>query len=251
VIGVFNLESEHPSAFNEDDRQIAEIFGRYVAVALHMLDLMVVERYRATGQLANNVANEIAGPLNDILTEASTLMEEYIGQDDMRHRLQTICDSVATIRETIKQVAKAPSSLVGEKPTSSVVDPVLANKSILVADDEPIIRQTIHDVLCKYGCAVELARDGNEAITMLGQKKFDLILSDIKMPYKSGYDIFAVAKELNPSLPIVFMTGFGYDPNHSVIRARQEGLSGVLYKPFKVDELVTLLREAIRETPSN
>ncbi|MFA5864601.1 MAG: response regulator [Phycisphaerae bacterium] len=251
VIGVFNLESEHPSAFNEDDRQIAEIFGRYVAIALHILDLMVVERYRATGQLANNVAAEISGPLNDILTEATTLIEEYIGQDEMRHRLQAICDKVGQIRETIKQVAKAPSSLVGEKPVAPVTDLVLANKTVLVADDEPIIRQTIYDILTKYGCVVELARDGNEAISMIGQRKYDLILSDIKMPHRSGYDIFAAVKELNPKLPIVFMTGFGYDPNHSVIRARQEGLSGVLYKPFKVDELLSLLREAIREMPGN
>jgi len=251
VIGIFNVESEHPSAFNEDDRQIAEIFGRYVAIALHILDLMVVERYRVTGQLANNVTNEIAGPLNDILTEASTLMEEYIGQDDMRHRLQTICDSVGKIRDAIKHVTRAPSSLVGEKPTAPVTDPVLGGKAILVADDEPIIRQTIHDVLCKFGCNVELAKDGGEAINLIVQKKYDLILSDIKMPHKSGYDIFSVAKQTDPNLPIVFMTGFGYDPNHSVIRARQEGLSGVLYKPFKVDELVTLLREAIREAASN
>jgi len=251
VIGVFNFESEHIAAFSEEDRQIAEIFGRYVAIALHILDLMVVERCRVTGQLANNVANEISGPLNDILTEATSLMEEYIGQDDMRHRLQTISDSVAKIREAIKQVGKAPSSLVGEKPTGPVTDPILASKSILVADDEPIIRQTIHDVLCKFGCKVELATDGNEAIAMIEQKRYDLILSDIKMPHKSGYDIFAVAKQAYPNLPIVFMTGFGYDPNHSVIRARQEGLSGVLYKPFKVDELLTLLRDAIREVTSN
>ncbi len=251
VIGIFNFESEKVAAFNEDDRQIAEIFGRYVAIAVHILDLMVVERYRTTGQLANNVTAEISGPLNDILTEATALMEEYIGQDDMRHRLQSICDRVGDIRETIKQVAKAPSSLVGQKPAANVVDPVLANKRVLVADDEPIIRQTICDVLTKFGCCVELACDGSEAITLIGQRKYDLVLSDIKMPHRSGYDIFAVAKNRYPNMPVVFMTGFGYDPNHSVIRARQEGLSGVLYKPFKVDELVGLLREAVRETQSN
>lgn len=247
VVGVFCLESEHPAAFDEEDRQIAEIFGRYIAIALHILDLLVVERYKATGQLANNVAAEIAGPLNDILTEATALMEEYIGQDDMRHRLQSICDRVGAIRETIKQVAKAPSSLVGDKPASAVADPVLADKAVLVADDEPIIRQTICDVLTKYGCSVELAKDGLEAIALLGRRKYDLVLSDIKMPHKSGYDIFATAKAHDPHIPIVFMTGFGYDPNHSVIRARQEGLAGVLYKPFKINELLTLLRDAVRE----
>jgi CheY-like chemotaxis protein len=247
VIGTFNFESEKKAAFNEDDRQIAEIFCRYVAIALHILDLMVVERYRTTGLLADNVTQEISGPLNDILTETTSLMEEYIGQDDMRHRLQAICDSVGKIRESIKQVAQKQPGLVGSKNVKTAADPVLAEKRILVADDEPIIRQTISDVLCKFGCQVELACDGNEAVAKLEVGTYDLVLSDIKMPHRSGYDIFAIAKEKNAGLPFVFMTGFGYDPNHSVIRARQEGLSGVLYKPFKVDELLSLLREAIRE----
>jgi len=247
VIGVFNYESEKIAAFNEDDRQIAEIFGRYVAIALHILDLMVVERHRTTGQLADNVAQEISGPLNDILTETTSLMEEYIGQDDMRHRLQSICDSVAKIRESIKQVGQCNTGLMGAKPADAMIDPVLSNKAVLVADDEPIIRQTIFDVLNKFGCSVDLAKDGEEAIAMITQHNYDLVLSDIKMPKKSGYDIFATAKSKNSNLPVVLMTGFGYDPNHSVIRARQEGLSGVLYKPFKVDELVSLLRDAVRE----
>jgi CheY-like chemotaxis protein len=247
VIGVFNYESEKIATFNEDDRQIAEIFGRYVAIALHILDLMVVERHRTTGQLADNVTQEISGPLNDILTETTSLMEEYIGQDDMRRRLQSICDSVGKIRESIKQVGQCNTGLMGSKPAATVIDPVLSNKSILVADDEPIIRQTIFDVLNKFGCSVDLAKDGEEAIAMIAQRNYDLVLSDIKMPKKSGYDIFATAKTKNSNLPVVLMTGFGYDPNHSVIRARQEGLSGVLYKPFKVDELVSLLRDAVRE----
>jgi CheY-like chemotaxis protein len=247
VVGVFNFESETIAAFNEDDRQIAEIFCRYVAIALHILDLMVVERHRTTGQLADNVTQEISGPLNDILTEATSLMEEYIGQDDMRHRLQAICDSVGKVRESIKEVGRCKTGLRGAQPVNTVADPVLSDKRVLVADDEPIIRQTINDVLCKHGCVVDLAKDGEEAIAMIDQRPYDLILSDIKMPRKSGYDIFAVAKGKDADLPVVFMTGFGYDPNHSVIRARQEGLSGVLYKPFKVDELVGLLRDAIRE----
>jgi CheY-like chemotaxis protein/PAS domain-containing protein len=251
VIGIFNIESERLAAFSEDDRQIAEIFARYIAVALHILDLLVVERSRTTGQTLTSLTCEISSPLNDILTETTALMEEYIGQDDMRHRLQSICDHVVSIRESLKTAAQnGHNRLLGTKPMTPQIDPILTGKSILVADDEPIIRQTIYDVLSKYGCFVELAKDGAEAISILPTKKFDLILSDIKLPHRSGYDIFAHAKDLDQNLPVVFMTGFGYDPNHSIIRARQDGLSGVLYKPFKVDELLTLLREAIREKKS-
>ncbi len=250
VIGIFNIESEKPAAFSEDDRQFAEIFGRYVAIALHILDLMVVERHRATGKLADNVTTEISGPLNDILTEATAVMEEYIGQDDMRHRLQSICDNVARIRETIKHVGKLPSSLVDHKPSAPAVkDIVLSGKRVLIADDEPIILKTIVDILSKHGCYVDQAADGAKAIDLINEReKYDLILSDIKLPQQSGYQVFESAKAKEPEVPVVFMTGFGYDPNHSIIRANQEGLAGVLYKPFKVDELLTLLRDVVRES---
>src|SRR6185503_19317410 len=69
IIGIFNIESQQPAAFTEDDRQFAEIFGRYVAVALNILNLLVVERHGAMGQVASDVNSEIAGPLNDIATE--------------------------------------------------------------------------------------------------------------------------------------------------------------------------------------
>jgi DNA-binding response OmpR family regulator len=45
------------------------------------------------------------------------------------------------------------------------------------------------------------------------------------------------------------MTGFGYDPNHSIVRARREGLAAVLFKPFKVDQLLSEIRTALRSAP--
>ena len=76
VVGVYNVESETVGAFNEDDRQFAEIFGRYVGLALNILDLLVIERFTTTGRLTDSVVQEMAEPLNDIVTEAQSLMEE-------------------------------------------------------------------------------------------------------------------------------------------------------------------------------
>jgi len=102
----FNIESDSPGSFSEEDRQFAEIFGRYVAIALHILDLMVVERHATTGRLADNVSSEVGGPLSDILSDATALMEDYIGHDDLRHRLQCIVDNVDKIRALVRQVGK-------------------------------------------------------------------------------------------------------------------------------------------------
>lgn len=247
VVGVFNIESEQIGAFSEDDRQFAEIFGRYVALAMNILDLLVVERYQATGQVADNVAAEISGPLKDIFSEASALMAEYIGRDDLCAKLQSICNSVGSIREVVKQVGQGANGLLDGRRTKPAKDPVLCDKTVLVVDDEPIILETINDILTDSGARVDIASNGTEAVEMVTAKRYDVILSDIKMPGKNGYEIFAAAKDVDEAVPVVFMTGFGYDPHHSVIRARQEGLAGVLYKPFKVSEFLSLIKDVIRE----
>lgn len=246
VLGIFNIESDQLAAFTEDDRQFAEIFGRYIAIALHILNLLVFERHATTDRLADNVSAEIAGPLGDILADASTLMEDYIGHDDLRHRLQAIADNVVTIRDSIKQVTKPVGGILGStKKVEATQDPLLVDKKVLVVDDEEVIRLTIRDVLHKYGCDVEVARDGQSAIAMLKQRQYDLIISDIKMPDVSGYDVFKASMETRPDCPVMFITGFGYDPNHSIVKATPEGLAAVLYKPFKVDELLASVRAAV------
>jgi two-component system, sensor histidine kinase SagS len=248
VIGIFNIESSHVSNFSEDDRQFAEIFGRYVALALNILDLLVVERYTTTTGLAQNVTSEIAGPLNDIVSEATVLMDEYIGDELMRKRLQGIVENVSRIRRAIKEVAEGPKTITGVDAAApeKARDPVLAGKRILVADDEPNIRQTIADLLTRFGCVIDTAKDGAEAIALLASRApYDLVLSDIKMPHKNGYEIFAAAKKLGHAPPVILMTGFGYDPAHSIVRASQEGLAAVLFKPFKVDQLMGEIRKAV------
>ncbi len=67
------------------------------------------------------------------------------------------------------------------------------------------------------------------------------------MPDKTGYDVFAAARKRSETVPVILMTGFGYDPNHSIVRASQEGLQAVLFKPFKVDQL---LRKCARRCSS-
>jgi CheY-like chemotaxis protein len=153
------------------------------------------------------------------------------------------------VKQAVRDVPQPQGALLGVHRAPSGIDPNLAGRKILVADDEEGIRQTISDVLISCGCDVETARDGDEALCMLGTRPYDLVFSDIRMPGKNGYEVFAACREQNPACPIILMTGFGYDPNHSIIRARQEGLSAVLFKPFKVEQLLNEVRGALASTP--
>lgn len=249
VIGIFNVESAQRAAFNEDDRQFSEIFGRYVAIALNILDLLVVERRGVAHKVADDVSAEVAAPLNDIASDAARLMDDYIGQDDLRKRLQQIIDNVGSIRRGMKQVADGPNTVLGASDVKESEDPILAGARILLSDDEPNIRTTITDVLRKYHATVTACPTGAAAIAELDVHEFDLVISDIKMPDKTGYDVFAAARKKSQALPVILMTGFGYDPNHCIVRASQEGLQAVLFKPFKVDQFLTEVRKALQGQP--
>ncbi len=252
VIGVFNVESDQVTAFTEDDRQFAEIFAGHIAIAIHILNLLDSERHKTTGRIQGDVSEEISGPLNDMLTDVATLIDDYIGHDELRSRLNEISDNGARVRDAIKSMTETQPGVIDRRRSRKSVrhDPVLEGRSILVVDDEDIIRDTVSDVLKGFGCEVRSAQDGDIAIKILAEKPFDLVLSDIKMPNNNGYEVFAAAKERNANCPVILMTGFGYDPNHSIVRARREGLAAVLFKPFKVEQLLGEIRTAIKSATS-
>jgi CheY-like chemotaxis protein len=246
VVGVLNVESDQLAKFTEEDRQVAEIFGRYIAVALEILQLLVVERSETTGQVAADVRAEVAQPLSDIVAQTTQLLQTPEVPPPAQQRLRAILDQVDQVK-TALQAASKPPPIRGLAPEGPDAHPVLSGKRVLVADDEDMIRETIDDVLTKSGALPSTARDGEEAVTMLRTQRFDLVLSDIKMPYKNGYEVFAAAKEMDPHCPVILITGFGYDPEHSIVRASKEGLAGVLFKPFKVEQLLELAEKALAD----
>lgn len=253
VIGVFNVESNKPGNFTEDDRQFAEIFGRYIALALNILDLLIVERCTTSGTVAVNVIGEISQPLNDISALAKTLLDKVNLDTVAEKYINDILEHVESIRYKVQEVAKGPRSILGiqEALQNTAVDPQLAGRHILIADDEPNIIETIDAVLTRRGCHITKCDCGLSAITAIEQAQpdeFDLILSDISMADRNGYEVFATAKKLNPNIPVILMTGFGYDPHHSIVRASQEGLQCVLFKPFQVNHLLDEVIKAVTNT---
>jgi len=83
--------------------------------------------------------------------------------------------------------------------------------------------------------------DGMKAMQEIVKGKVDLVLTDIAMPDMDGYELFWRIKDYDANIPVIMMTGFGYDPNHVLVRAKVDGLEDVLYKPFDTDKLVDLI----------
>ena len=248
TIGVLNIESDQYAFFTEDDRQFAEIFGRYVAIALNVLDLLMLEQRTNSGKLVQEIACEVAGPLNDMIYDLELLKERHIDNAEVLESLHSILNNANTVRQTFWSLCSSPQQVFGANDQRRIPreDPRLNGKRILVADDQANIRETIHYVLTQCGCQVETASDGAEALAHLaGQPRYDLVISDIRMPHRNGYEVFAAAQKIGHNPPVILMTGFGYDPDHSIVRASKQGLAAVLSKPFKVERLMEEIFKAL------
>lgn len=252
VIGVFNAESFMPNSFDETDRRFAEMFGRYIAIAMNILDLMVVERYTTNEQVADNVLREIDEPLAEVTKRAQALLEQANIGDEARAGLNDILQSASGIRDRIAACCRGPRTILGaeQEMRRQEIDPIMAGKRVLVADDEPNIRDTIKTLLTQRGCEVTVCASGAETIEQLEDAarrgvKYDLVVSDIKMPDRNGYEVFRSAKSIDPDIPVILMTGFGYDPHHSIVRSSQEGLDQFLFKPFKASQLIEAITKSI------
>jgi DNA-binding NtrC family response regulator len=125
----------------------------------------------------------------------------------------------------------------------------LRSKRILVADADDSVRSAAHSLLERYGCIVETVRTGAEATCMVRAAgagfPYDVIIADIRLSDITGYELFLKLGEVLSRVPLVLMTGFGYDPGHSIVKARQAGLKEVLYKPFRLDQLLDTVERVV------
>lgn len=258
IIGVLDIESSKPEQFDDMDRQFVEIFARHIAMALHMLNLLVAERSTTSGTVSHRVEDEIAEPLQDILQEVDWLKNKPHDPEVDQH-ISRILTDVESIRKRMKDVAEGPQTLLGVERALAKreKDPLLLGKRVLVADDQAKIRKIIGEILSHRGCEVTVCVNGSEAVNTLaetaagGRPPFDLVISDIQMPDRNGYEVFSAAQKTHDAVPVILMTGFGYDPHHSIVRASQEGLQSVLFKPFEIEMLMEQVRRAFEPSTAN
>jgi CheY-like chemotaxis protein len=250
VIGTFNVESPQQGAFGEQDLQFAEIFSREVASALHTLELLSAEMRTTASRSVEAVSREVALPVDEILAAATAVLDRWIGHEpEMADKLRQILASARSIKQCIQKVGEDLAPTLPNAVPAPNPHPRLKNLRVLVADNDERVRRSAHGLLGRFGCVVETARDGKEALTMARLSTYDAILTDIRLPDLSGYEVYHRLREAQPKACVILMTSYGYDPSHSIVKARQEGLRYVLYKPFRVDQLLDALEARDQPAP--
>ena len=119
--------------------------------------------------------------------------------------------------------------------------------SVLVVDDQRSMRLTLSAILEEWGCDVIGVEDGYRAIDAAGERPFDLILMDIKMPGINGVQAFREIKRIRPGSVVVMMTGYAVE--ELVQAAEEEGAFSVIYKPFDMEDVYKLVNSVNKSIP--
>ena len=117
--------------------------------------------------------------------------------------------------------------------------------SILIVDDEFSMREFLEILLAKEGFEVNCAANGEEACGIIEKKKFDLVISDIRMDDVDGIDVLRKAKEVNPNTEVIIISA--YATANTAVDAMEGGAYDFIPKPFNVDEFKTIIREALHK----
>ena len=121
----------------------------------------------------------------------------------------------------------------------------MAQPSILVVDDELLIRDLLYDFFQQQGWNIAIAENGERALEILRSRKIDLMLTDIKMPQMDGLALTTQVRSLYPKIPVVLMTG--YPSVETAVEGIKAKVGDYIIKPFNINKLFKVLKSQLEE----
>ncbi|HET7910192.1 MAG TPA: sigma-54 dependent transcriptional regulator [Nitrospira sp.] len=118
-------------------------------------------------------------------------------------------------------------------------------EKILVVDDEKSLREVMSIMLKRAGYDVTEASNGEQAIGQVNKEIYDLVITDLRMPKADGMDVLKAVKSLSPDTVVLVVTAFG--TADSAVEAMKQGAYDYLTKPFQVDEVQLIIRNALEK----
>jgi len=119
-------------------------------------------------------------------------------------------------------------------------------KNVLVVDDEQIVLEVLQRILSRLGYAVTVSDSGDVALKQFAEEVFDLVLMDVLMPERNGFEIAREMKQIRPDQKIVLVTGIGADAAAAQAHSEHIGIDYVLSKPFSYDKVRTVVASALK-----
>lgn len=118
-------------------------------------------------------------------------------------------------------------------------------ETILIVEDRESLAQMLSQALTGAGYRAVWAKDGREGIAKIREGKIDLVVTDLKLPHKSGLDVLHAVKEQNSFVPVIVMTAYG--SIETAVKAVKEGAYDFIAKPFDPDHLLLQIEKALEK----
>lgn len=114
-------------------------------------------------------------------------------------------------------------------------------KSVLIVDDEQIVLDVLQRILSRLGYDTVVSDSGESALERFSENSFDLVLLDVLMPEKNGFEIAKEMRRVKPDQKIVMVTGLGEDAVETQALSERIGINTVLSKPFSFEKVKSVL----------
>jgi len=276
-IKIRTITSDRPPIVNADINQIEQVMLTLCINAAHSMTIMRSDEHQYGGNLTIEVNELKKGDeLSRIYVEATpavnyrsfSVSDEGVGIEE--YRLRKIFEPFYSTKHGIKGsglglamahniirihggfiiVESEPgrgSTFTVYLPAVNADDPARADTrekisytgggTILVIDDEPVIRELASDILEDCGYSVITASDGSEAVEVFAvrHESIDLVLLDLTMPGMNGIETFAELRKIDPDARVLMSSGFVHDER--IGRAASTGAAGFIHKPYTLEKL--------------
>lgn len=188
----------------------------------------------------------------DIKMPGMSGVETFIKIKEVRPKSTVIMMTAYAVEDEIKRAIREGAYAVVYKPFDmekilGIVDECLGQQTlVLVVDDFLEHRDMLRHVLEKKGHKVVVAESGEECLRQVKERRFQIVLMDIKLPGMDGVETMKQIKEIRPDVSVVMLTG--YSVEDMVKEAIENGSLACLHKPIDVEKLFLLVEKSLKET---
>jgi len=235
-----NLQTQLEDETNKR-RQTEELYRRLELQYLQLAEKIENHKKGVIGPLAGGIAHDVNNLLMGIQGNVSLMLTKYKPGEEEYSRLKNIEQYISNGSQLIMQ-------LLGIARTGNF-DPFSGNEitmhteTVLLVDDEQMIRDVATEMLQSLGCTVIQARNGAEAIELYREKqhKIDLVILDMIMPMLNGEETFDRLMKMNPGIKVLLSSG--YTPDDQAGRIMARGCKGFIQKPYTIAGLSRKIKE--------